>query len=222
MPDLSQEFKYIKNNDEYTLYYFNPRTNESLYDFQAKFKPSKLFYFQPISEHPLIGEIYSNIYFCQRAEIQFQNAVDTNFTIEKGISHDNYNSVKNLFSEENHNEIIYPNEFIRNFDENSKKISTTDFSVQIYCENQLIGHASAIRISNPLFSVDKLFLLMRFIVRKSYRRSDAKEILLRELNNFLPSDSSIFFQVFRNNEVAKRFFSKRFKINEIHYKMLFK
>lgn len=218
--EAKYNFQYSADQTEITLFDFKPNNQETFENFVKNNKFERLYYFQNDLDSNLGGKIYSYIYYGKNLNIKYSLTNDNNFVIEKGIPKNGFDQLKQFAINLNKDEIIFPMNYIHKFKKNSLDIKKSDLSIQIYLNNEIIGHASVIKTTNPLIKDENLFLLMRFLIHEDFRRTDVKEILLREIANYLPPESSLFLQVFPKNTIAINFFKKRLLVNLAYTKML--
>lgn len=220
--EAKYNFQYSPDKTEVTLFDFNPKIQSTLDSFIRDNKFERLFYFQNNTQSNLSGEIYSHFYYSKDVRIDFRNTESKNFIIEKGVPADGFEGLKQFAISLNKDEVIFPMSYIDKFKKNSLDIKETDLSIQIYSNNDLIGHASVIKTANHFLGNENLFLLMRFLVHENFRKTEVKEMLLREISYFLPPKANLFLQVFPKNKVAINFFQKRLHVDLAFTKMLIK
>ncbi len=192
---------------------FLPRSSDRLSNLIKTYqgKAKKIFYLQKTGEEFAIGKRYSYLLHSNSINFFERNAqpLPTEFRIEETYPIDDFKNVLELAIRNNRDSVIFPKEMQALFGQNSKVIKDHGYTVQIYHQEKLIGHACGAVVPDSTFGNKTINLLMRLIVDENFRDGPVKEILMKKISEKVTLGSQLYLQVFAHNHRALRFFLRR-------------
>lgn len=210
-------YKHQLNGNNLLVEDFSPRMEATIRNIADANKEKRIFFLQRGCEQIEIGKLYSHIFYSPNIEFYERPFhLEENLSISYGSDLNSSSAVKELAISHNENETIFPNSMLESFRKNTSLLDSSALSVQVFSGDNLIGHISALKVSDDIFSGENHYCLLRFIVHRDHRQTGGiKEFLISELKKYLPKNSTLTFQVFPHNTNAQRFFSRR--MNAVPY-----